>query len=91
VNWTPSVLISREGSRVWLVKMGNVTRRRHENQIRHRAWSTDDDILTAESISTEEVVPVAPSPNSQSHKPTPTLRQPSTRLRKSVKRLIEEI
>ena len=91
VNWTPGVLISREGSRVWLVKVDNVKWRRHENQIRHRAWSTDDDILTADSNTTAEVVPATHAPNPQSHKPNPTLREPSKRLRKPVKRLIEEI
>ncbi|CAF1238950.1 unnamed protein product [Rotaria sordida] len=48
IKWTPGLLIDRQGFRIWIVKVGHHTRRRHENQIKHREWSTDDDVITTD-------------------------------------------
>ncbi|CAF1443856.1 unnamed protein product [Rotaria sp. Silwood1] len=46
VQWTPGVLIGRIGSRIWSIQISDKIWRRHENQIKIRCYSTDDDIIT---------------------------------------------
>ncbi|CAF2054082.1 unnamed protein product [Rotaria magnacalcarata] len=52
IKWTPGVLVDRHGSRIWTVNVGNKTWRRHENQMKHREWSSDEDVITMESTTT---------------------------------------
>lgn len=91
VAWTPGVLIAREGARLWLVRVNDITWRRHENQIRHRACSDDNDLLTIDSAASDGSVFTKPVPLSRPNGPSISLRQPSNRIKRPVKRLITEI
>ncbi|CAF1181326.1 unnamed protein product [Rotaria magnacalcarata] len=90
VEWTSGVLISRIGSRLWSIKVGEQIWRRHENQIRQRYWSTDDDLIvthqTTESADCDDDSSSCSPPDQQSK----VLRR-SSRTRKPVHRLIEQI
>ena len=105
VQWIPGSLNSPIGSRLWSVQVGNQVWRRHQNQIKHRAWSTDDDVTHSNlSSSTDELDVTSPdllsdsssdstsSPTSPAPPTVPpqTLRR-SSRIRKPVNRLITEI
>jgi len=101
VKWTPGVLIDRQGSRIWTVKVENHFLRRHENQILPRQWSTDEDIISNDSTSTAINTdrPTATTTDrkncsststSSSDEASQVLRR-SSRLRKPVRRLIEKI
>jgi hypothetical protein len=101
VKWTPGVLIDPQGSRIWTIKVENHIWRRHENQILPRQWSTDEDIISNDSASTAINTdrPTATTTDHKSCSLTSTsssdeasqvLRR-SPRLRKPVRRLIEEI
>ncbi|CAM4851535.1 unnamed protein product, partial [Rotaria magnacalcarata] len=90
VEWTSGVLISRIGSRLWSVKVGEQIWRRHENQIRQRYWSTDGDLIvthqTTESVDCDDGSSSCSPPDQQSK----VLRR-SARTRKPIHRLIEQI
>ncbi|CAF4638013.1 unnamed protein product, partial [Rotaria sp. Silwood2] len=92
IKWTPGVLIDRQGSRIWIVKVENYTWRRHENQIKHREWSTDEDVITVDPTitPTTDHNKSSSSSSSTSHNGLQVLRR-SSRLKKPVKRLIQEI
>ncbi|CAF2039059.1 unnamed protein product [Rotaria magnacalcarata] len=88
IKWTPGILIDRQGSRIWTVKVGNDTWRRHENQMKHREWSTDEDIIVLDTKTTD---PMKSSTTSISSDSSSTNLRCSSRIKKPVKRLIEEI
>ncbi|CAF3938147.1 unnamed protein product, partial [Rotaria sp. Silwood1] len=94
IKWTPGVLINQQGSRLWFVKVGNHIWRRHENQIKHREWSTDDDVITLDPTTMIETGTIdrnkCSSSSSISDQVSDTIRR-SARLKKPVHRLIEEI
>ena len=75
------------GNRNWKVQVQQQTWQRHENQIQSRQWSTDDDVIGFDS---------AQPPISQTTQPRQAPVQPqilrrSSRVRKPVKRLIQQI
>ena len=87
IKWTPGTLLSRMGTRNWKVQVQQQTWKRHENQIQFRHWSTDDDVISIDpdEVSTTHNNSQTPSTQQQQH-----LRR-SSRNRKPVKRLIQEI
>ena len=86
VKWTPGVLVNRSGSNIWDLKVSNGNCRRHEDQMKHRYWSTTEDFLILDSTPTS-VKPMVQPAISQN---PPELRR-SNRVKKPVRRLIEEI
>lgn len=91
VKWAPGILIDRQGSRLWHVQVGNHVWRRHENQIKLREYSSDDDIILMDSSMTREIISnKLLSTNSSSDNGSTILRR-SARQPKPMKRLIEEI
>jgi transposase InsO family protein len=90
IQWTPGVLINRQGARLWTVKVGNHIWRRHENQIKHREWSTDEDVISMDPTATTTDHNRCSSTSSSTDQGSPILRR-SGRVKKTVKRLIEEI
>jgi len=93
IKWTPGTLISRIGNRMWNVQVEQQIWRRHENQIKSRSWSDNDDVIVCESESIDKSISeqpvVAPRQSSQTKQQQPLRR--SSRIRKPVKRLITEI
>jgi hypothetical protein len=45
--------MDRQVSRIWTVKAGNNTWRRHENQIKRRCWSNEEDAVTMNSTTSK--------------------------------------
>lgn len=45
VQWKPGILIQRQGSVLWTVKVEDQIWRRHENQIKPRKWLSNGDIV----------------------------------------------
>ncbi|CAF4492109.1 unnamed protein product, partial [Rotaria sp. Silwood2] len=93
INWTPGVLIQRQGSCIWAIKVGDKIWRRHENQIKHRYWSSDEDFITINSPTsntTTDLEKSLTSSTSLSDLDPQTLRR-SSRFKKPTHRLIEEI
>ncbi|CAF0711795.1 unnamed protein product [Adineta steineri] len=92
VKWTPGILINPIGNRLWNVQVDQQQWKRHENQIQLRYWNNNDDDVLIEIDQT----PVSPDsqPNQQPQQQhihqQPQLRR-SSRDRKPVKRLINEI
>ena len=95
IKWTPGILVSRQGTRVWTVKVVNHTWRRHENQIKARDWLLDDDLnLTDPIIAT--TVTMSTVYNRRIFEPSipdqhPQMLRRSSRPKKPANRLIEEI
>jgi hypothetical protein len=89
IKWTSGTLLSQIGTRNWKVQVQHQTWKRHENQIQLRQWTTDDDVI---SIDPDKIS--APHSNLQQppqpKQPQQQLRR-SSRIRKPVKRLIQEI
>ncbi|CAF2519215.1 unnamed protein product [Rotaria sp. Silwood2] len=52
VEWVPGVLIGREGPRIWTVKVGIPIWHRYDDQIKHRQWSSDDDVIVIGPLKT---------------------------------------
>jgi len=108
IKWSPGVILHSQGSRIWLIQMEDQVWRRHANQIKHREWSTDHDVLipvdtTTTSTDQDILVPVdittttttdressSSTPTSPPVTTAPVLRR-SSRQKKPVRRLIEEI
>ncbi|CAF1110241.1 unnamed protein product [Adineta ricciae] len=99
IKWVPGILLSRIGNRNWKVQVQQQTWKRHENQIQSRQWSTDDDdVITVDSDQPLASQTNQPQQGSVTRKDPPrqTPIQPqilrrSSRVRKPVKRLIQEI
>ncbi|CAF4178451.1 unnamed protein product [Rotaria sordida] len=96
VKWTPGVLIGRIGSRIWSVQISDKIWRRHENQIKIRCYSTDDDVITIPT-SSPPTTPTSNNSSSFSCKPNPVqgaqgplILRRSSRKKRKTKRLIEE-
>ncbi|CAF3308547.1 unnamed protein product [Rotaria socialis] len=83
-----SVLI--QGSRLWSVKVEEQIWRRHENQIRQRYWSTDDDLIVTHQSTESADCDDDSSSFSPSDQQSKVLRR-SSRSRKPVHCLIEQI
>ncbi|CAF4389078.1 unnamed protein product, partial [Rotaria magnacalcarata] len=62
IEWTPGVLISRQGSRIWNVQVENNVWRRHENQIKIRHWSSDQPVILTNQTETS-----TPTSDNQNH------------------------
>ncbi|CAF3793791.1 unnamed protein product [Rotaria sp. Silwood1] len=92
IRWIPSVLIDCVGSRMWTVKVEEQVQRRHENQIKHRQWSSsDEDVITMNIlISTIDQDEDTSASSSSSEQESTTIRRLS-RIKKPVHGLIEEI
>jgi hypothetical protein len=87
IKWTPGIILNSQGSRIWTIKVDEQIWRRHENQIKHRQWSTDQDVLITGEIADQNSSSTSASPSN----PTSPLLRRSSRVRKPVHRLIEEI
>jgi hypothetical protein len=91
VKWVSGTLLHRLGSCVWSVKVQDKVWRRHANQIQMRRWSNSDDFLLLDPIN---IQPKDDIPEKQDEPPviqdTQILRR-SDRVRKPVRRLIQEI
>ncbi|CAF3524515.1 unnamed protein product [Rotaria socialis] len=90
VEWVSSILINRIGSRLWSVKVEEQIWRRHENQIRQRYWSTDDDLIVTHQSTESADCDDDSSSFSPSDQQSKVLRR-SSRSRKPVHCLIEQI
>ena len=100
IKWTPGVLISRIGSRIWSVQIGDKIWRRHENQIKSRSYSYDDNIIISPNSSSASSSTTTTSNNSSSTTPKlnpvkgvkdPVILRRSSRVKKKPQRLIDEI
>jgi len=98
IKWTPGVLISPIGSRIWSVQIGDKIWRRHENQIKLRCYPTDDDIVICPTSSFSTTTSASNNSSSATAKPNPVksvqgpvIPRRSSRVKKKIKRLIEEI
>lgn len=95
IKWTPGTLISRKGNRLWNVQVKQQIWRRHENQIKSRSWSDNDDVTVCESELIDNSISkqpaVAPQQSSQTKQQQQQPLRRSSRIRKPVKRLITEI
>ena len=94
IKWTPGILVSRQGTRIWTVKVGNYIWRYHENQIRARDWLSDDDVnrnhpTTATTLMTSTNHGRTNSESSLIDQHSQMLRR-SSRSKKPTNRLIEE-
>ena len=106
VKWKPGILMDRQGFRLWSVSVENQTWRRHENQIKHRQWShndenDDDAIMTTFSLMdtsetdrdasiSTQTTTTTSTSTSSSDVESPIPRR-STRIRNPVRRYIQEI
>jgi transposase InsO family protein len=91
VKWIAGTLIRRSGSCMWFVTVDNQVWRRHENQIKVRHWSNHEDFMILDQTSTKsDDETSSQNNNSSAGQDTPVLRQ-SSRVKKPVQRLIEEI
>ena len=104
VKWTAGVLIERFGSRLWSVQVDNQTWRRHENQMKHRKWTNSqelspfqatasvhtgaDDFARDDDQEEASSTTIVPEPEQDAE---PELFRRSSRHRKPVHRLIEDI
>jgi hypothetical protein len=76
---------------MWFVTVDNQVWRRHENQIKVRHWSNHEDFMILDQTSTKsDDETSSQNNNSSAGQDTPVLRQ-SSRVKKPVQRLIEEI
>ena len=95
IKWTPGILVSRQGARIWTVKVGNYIWRRHENQIKAREWLSDDDVNLSDSAATTTMLAATDHVRSFSESPLPDqhpqMLRRSSRSKKPTNRLIEEI
>ncbi|CAF1460993.1 unnamed protein product [Adineta ricciae] len=75
-QWKPGSLIHRQGSRLWLVKVGDQTWRRHENQLQFRHWDDSednmDDIIPSTGVSQAVTLDANEESNLVSVSSTPT-------------------
>ena len=60
IKWTPGILVSRQRTRMWIVKVGYYIWGRHVNQIKTRDCLPDDDLnltdpITATTVTTSTV------------------------------------
>ena len=104
VKWTAGVLIDRYGSRRWSVQVDHQTWRRHENQMKHRHWTNDQELPRVEATTPvhtsngnsdhdgdqEEASSAVIAPEPEQHA-RPELLRRSSRHRKPVHRPIEDI
>lgn len=89
VKWTPGILLDKFGSRIWSVTVGTNIWRRHENQIKRRYWSSDDDIVPVNpsiSLPSKDTQSTTTPLNNKDPAPIRPVRQC-----KAPQRLIEEI
>ncbi|CAF4782134.1 unnamed protein product [Rotaria sp. Silwood2] len=90
VEWVPGVLIDRQGSRIWTVKVGTQLWRRYDDQIKHYQLSSDDDVIAIGPLKTTCHDTNSSASSSTSEHGSKIIRR-SSRLKKPVHRLIEEI
>ncbi|CAF4186494.1 unnamed protein product [Rotaria magnacalcarata] len=78
IEWTPGVLISRQGSRIWNVQVENNVWRRHENQIKIRHWSFDQPVILTNQTETS-----TPTSDNQNHSLSSSPQKESQVIRQS--------
>jgi hypothetical protein len=91
IQWAPGTLIQRFGTRIWTVQVNDQVWRRHENQLKQRQWLDSHDPDETHPIITDVDMNLSSKstnllPNTES-----PMRRRSSRLRKPVQRLIEQI
>jgi hypothetical protein len=91
VKWIAGTLIRRAGSCMWFVQVDNMVWRRHENQIKIRHWENDEDFVILDQTTTKLDDKTSSQNNESSFVQDNQPLRRSSRVKKPVKRLIEEI